>query len=573
MNIRKFSEGINSALKEKPVRQLHKRLKSKWIANRKAVIFCLIFALVWNAIPVTANVSDNLQSAVAKVLGQRNDVTTAEGYQNASLSAKLNYLEGRIEQLEQNHEDEMTAIDNIYMVAASNAYSGSQIKSTQVASVSPKQVTVTWNCTQDHNCADSTASSDALSDWASIEKFNIYYGTSAKASQMTLAASVPADNGKLFYQNYSYTVSGLDPNTTYYFWVTSVMADDVQLSDTSAVRTIKTPTLASAQVTNLKSTPNAGTALDLTWSCNYSSYVTYKVYWGTSALSVNSGTAANATTSSKSYTITGLTAGKTYYVAVCAVLKDGNTWVGNTGTVNASNGNYITAMTCPTGTFATASSWADVQLIAKCGRADDQFTVGQTRTIDLSSMNAGTATVTLVNISSDGKKITCMITKYGGTTPTHYMNSSDTNNGSWSSSAMRTWLNGSDFYGKLPTDLKAVIASTTVTTGTYNGNASGGANQTTTDKLFLPSGTEIFGGTGGSNGSYCTTTEASATKQFQYFATVATTTTSRNLNNGRWWLRSPLYNNDTYFCFVINGSANYHYASYSCGVFPAFCIE
>lgn len=321
----------------------------------RALAFCLVFALVWNAIPVTANVTDNLQSAVAHLLGQTNETTTSTDYANASTNAKLNYLNGQIATL----------------------------------------------------------------------------------------------NGQ--------------------------------------VTNLKT------QVTTLQSKVDE--------------------------LSKNTASA----------------------------------------------------------TFHSASSWADVQAIVKAGKAKTQFTVGEQRLIDFSAAGYGDALVTLVNISADGKKITCMITAYSGTTPKHNMNSSGTNIGSWKDSEMRTWLNGSDFYGKLPSDLQAVIAETTVTTGTCNGTANGGgtdaggSNQTTTDKLFLPAEKEIFG-----TRSPGTTNEANELTQFQYFANIA----NRRISLYDWWLRSPRSAANQQFCIAKYGGSNsvdhvyasFDIASYSYGVFPAFCI-
>ena len=150
------------------------------------------------------------------------------------------------------------------------------------------------------------------------------------------------------------------------------------------------------------------------------------------------------------------------------------------------------------------------------------------------------------------------------------MNSSDTNSGSWKSSAMRSSTMTS-YLAKLPTNTQKAIGYVQKVTGQY-----GGANITTGDKCFLLSGKEIFGGTGNGNGSYCTTAEANATFQYQYFANIATSTASRAITGAPdnwWWLRSPYCNDSGGFCNVYTGSStNGGYASYSIGVFAAFCI-
>lgn len=301
-----------------------KKIYKKGMEKIRAVAFCLIFAMIWNAIPVTANVSDNLQSAVMRVIGQKNDTTTAEGYRNATIAAKLNYLKNEISNL-------------------------------------------------------------------------------------------------------------------------STM---MEVDDTN---------------------------------------------------------------------------------------------------------------------FSSAASWADIQTIVRSGRAKSQFSIGETRIIDLSSMEAGDAQVTLVDIAPDGKRITCMITAYTGTEPKHVMNQSAKNKGSWCSSFMRGWLNGSVYYGKLPSDLRAVIADSSIVTCDYNT----GANITTVNKLFLPATNEVFG-TQGNSMAY----ETSATKQFQYFAFIATSNTSRALaSSGCWWLRSPSNSNGTNFCCVNRNGYSHDNADNSYSVFPAFCIK
>lgn len=239
-------------------------------------------------------------------------------------------------------------------------------------------------------------------------------------------------------------------------------------------------------------------------------------------------------------------------------------------------------------------SIADIQACCKAGAITSIAKVGDT-------FSDGTYTYTIIGINQDkpsdangnvlsssqyGDVLTVMplgapkgagngspVTMDANKTPwgTAYaqMNSSDTNSGSWKSSAMRSSTMTS-YLAKLPANTQKAIGYVQKITGQY-----GGANITTGDKCFLLSGKEIFGGTGAGNGSYCTTAEANATFQYQYFANIATSTASRNINstaNQWWWLRSPNNNGGHSFCFVNTGSSSYGDASYSGGVFAAFCI-
>ena len=155
------------------------------------------------------------------------------------------------------------------------------------------------------------------------------------------------------------------------------------------------------------------------------------------------------------------------------------------------------------------------------------------------------------------------------------------NSGSWASSQMRS-TTMPQYLAKLPQATQNAIGYVQKVTGTYNGINSGGGNSVTGDKCFLLSGKEVFGGSGVGNGSYCTTTEANATFQYQYFQSIATTPASRNINssaNQYWWLRSPNYYASNQFCLVGNGSpvpvlsdSDVAVALNRHGVFAAFCI-
>ena len=242
---------------------------------------------------------------------------------------------------------------------------------------------------------------------------------------------------------------------------------------------------------------------------------------------------------------------------------------------------------------------ADIQACCKAGAITSIAKVGDT-------FSDGTYTYTIIGINQDkpsdasgnalsknqyGDVLTVMplgapkgatngqpVTMNASATPwgVNYapMNSNGSNSGSWAASQMRS-TTMPQYLAKLPRTTQNAIGYVQKVTGTWDGSTSGGNNSVTGDKCFLLSGKEIFGGSGGSNGSYCTTTEADATFQYQYFQNIATTPASRNINssaNQWWWLRSPRCGDSGSFCGVNAGSSSGNGASGGVGVFAAFCI-
>lgn len=244
-------------------------------------------------------------------------------------------------------------------------------------------------------------------------------------------------------------------------------------------------------------------------------------------------------------------------------------------------------------------SMSDIQAMCKAGMISKMAHVGDT-------ISDGTYTYTIIGINQDkpsdaegnllpessyGDVLTVMplgapkgatngqpVTMNAGATPfgVNYapMNSNGSNSGSWAASQMRS-TTMPQYLAKLPQATQNAIGYVQKVTGTYNGSNSGGGNSVTGDKCFLLSGKEVFGGSGVGNGSYCTTTEANATFQYQYFQSIATTPASRNINssaNQWWWLRSPRCSGSNSFCGVGTGSSGTNGANSGIGVFAAFCI-
>ena len=148
-----------------------------------------------------------------------------------------------------------------------------------------------------------------------------------------------------------------------------------------------------------------------------------------------------------------------------------------------------------------------------------------------------------------------------------YMNSSNTNSGSWNGCARRTWCNNVYYNAIASSVFKGIIKQVKVTTAqTYNGST----NQQSDDYIFLPAEREIF-----DSRTYSNQTEFNALAQWNHY----TTASNRIKNQGdagsayHWWQRSPLCNNSRYFCGVnSDGSADYSNASNSYLLAPAGCI-
>ena len=246
-------------------------------------------------------------------------------------------------------------------------------------------------------------------------------------------------------------------------------------------------------------------------------------------------------------------------------------------------------------------SWSEISAISKAGKAASIFHVGQEKKITLSTGESVTAVILGFNhddLAAGGKAgITfglknCLKTGYN-------MNSSDTNSGGWTSSAMRTRM--STFKGYLPSELQSAIR--TVTKKTSAGAQSTTINSTS-DDLFLFSHVEVFGTNFRTQADSVTAySVAGEGKQYEFYkgktwissfkkTTVDSFGTARDYtantyyqensykglgetatSAGNWWVRSPYAGTSDYFCYVTsNGSVNPNPASGSRGVCFGFCV-
>ncbi len=218
------------------------------------------------------------------------------------------------------------------------------------------------------------------------------------------------------------------------------------------------------------------------------------------------------------------------------------------------------------------ASWSDIAALSESGSADKYFSVGDEKTISLTTGEQ----VTLVILGFDhddltgGGKAGMTIGMKNLLATTYRMNATATNEGGWDESEMRTSTMAT-LLSQLPSDLQGVIKQVN-----KKATAGGASTSITTsaDKLWLLAEVEVDGTT---SAGY-----ADEGEQYEYWKTVKDGTVAADrikyLSNGSgsasaWWLRSPYVSHSTYFCtFSSTGSVNVNYANITRGVSFGFCV-
>lgn len=224
---------------------------------------------------------------------------------------------------------------------------------------------------------------------------------------------------------------------------------------------------------------------------------------------------------------------------------------------------------------------------------DYNWRVGDERIVHLSAMTA-----TGVGESHVEQNVTFVLMNRGGYTLTNgkqcqfvvglkncltekgYVNSTNTNVGSWSGSARRAWCNNV-FRNAIPSTLRPAFKQfNCITAQSYNSTT----NQTTQDYFALPAAAEVFKGDatygqGGTAGPQTTAwsnlTEFNALSRWAWYETTANRI--KKLGDagsaGYWWERSLTYPNSSGWCSVAdNGAANSSGPSATLGFAPFGCI-
>lgn len=218
------------------------------------------------------------------------------------------------------------------------------------------------------------------------------------------------------------------------------------------------------------------------------------------------------------------------------------------------------------------ASWSDIAALSESGSADKYFSVGDEKTISLTTGEQ----VTLVILGFDhddltgGGKAGMTIGMKNLLATTYRMNATATNEGGWDESEMRTSTMAT-LLSQLPSDLQGVIKQVN-----KKATAGGASTSITTsaDKLWLLAEVEVDGTT---SAGY-----ADEGEQYEYWKTVKDGTVAADrikyLSNGSgsaigWWLRSPSVSDSTYFrAFASSGGVGINSANGARGVSFGFCV-
>ena len=253
------------------------------------------------------------------------------------------------------------------------------------------------------------------------------------------------------------------------------------------------------------------------------------------------------------------------------------------------------------------NTWSEIRSISDIGQGANYWSVGDYKNIALSG-TAGIQNVSgtyrafilgfnhnastegdnrihfMIGKNSSGTNIAFCDSQYNsaGSSTGFRMNTSNTNDGGWANSYMRSTILGATstsatsrrFMAVIPSDLRSVLKSCVkYTDNTGNSSNTSSTVTATTDYMWLCSEFEVFG-----QRTYANQYEQDRQEQYAYFAAGNTRVkygagAQSSSNTVRWWLRSPYYNDITTFCIVdINGNANYTGAHFSFGVAPCFCV-
>lgn len=384
--------------------------------------------------------------------------------------------------------------------------------------------------------------------------------TSVTVNRKTISA-VPSQSGTL-----TYTGSSQSPTWTGYSTTQLTIGGTTSGTNAGSYTATFTPK------SNYRWADGTTTAKSVSWSIGKAA--------GSLSISPTSMT-LDTTTKSKTITVTrsgdGAISASSNNTGAATVSVSGNT-VTVTGkangsatvTISVAAGTNYTApanKTCAVTVSFLKNNFADndwASIIAAChsGSVPSTWVVGNSKPMTIGGKSYQ---VDIIGKSHDtyanGGKAPLTFQLHDCYGETKNMNSSNTNNGGWTSCTMRqTHLPA--ILSQMPTEVQNGIRE--VNKLTSAGNQSATIN-TTADKLFLLSEIEIFGSV-----SYSKSGEGT---QYDYYKAGNSKVKNYNGSANYWWERSPYGSHSAYFCIVnSNGDADCYFASYAFGVAFGFCF-
>lgn len=208
-------------------------------------------------------------------------------------------------------------------------------------------------------------------------------------------------------------------------------------------------------------------------------------------------------------------------------------------------------------------SWDTIIANIDNGTYSTKYEVGDYKPIDLGS-TYGVANMQIVAMDTDelvgGGYAPLTFLSKEQLNQASKMNSTATNaNGFPATDIMKPLLNNT-LYPLLPTNVKNRIQTVNKTYYDYTTNST----LTTTEKIFIPSRREMFGGI-----SY----ETSGVMYTSFFTDAAARRKPRNGESKSYWLRTACKDNNTNFMSLLgNGSSYNNSASTSTGICLGFCL-
>jgi fibronectin type 3 domain-containing protein len=204
-----------------------------------------------------------------------------------------------------------------YKVAASNVSGvGEQSDATSATTKkAPPVVTAT-----------AQSSKSIMISWSAVagaSEYYVYRAPGGDEQQYTRIGTGAAITGA------SYTDTGLEPDTTYYYKASAISnGEESGMSEAAASATTLSPPSAPSGVT---ASADSATSVILSWSA-VSNAAAYKIYYGTAA---NTVTTSAGTTADTSYTVTGLLSWTQYYFAISSLDSEGVEGAKSTAEVTA----------------------------------------------------------------------------------------------------------------------------------------------------------------------------------------------------------------------------------------------